>query len=88
MYFGCSAWGYLWEKEDAAGAGSPLWHQAAAVDQVMGFIFFPLFQEKKKSSKPNLFVGNSSKTFPDSRKSALEKKVSSFFRQEAKALER
>lgn len=47
MYFGCSEWGYLWEKEDAASAGSPLWHQAAALDQVMGFIFFPLFQEKK-----------------------------------------
>lgn len=39
-----------------------------------GIYIFPPLPGKKNSSKPNLFVGNSSKTFPDSRKSALEKK--------------
>lgn len=56
----------------------------------MGFIFSPHIQKKKKKdlSKPNLFVGNDSKTFPDSRKSTLEKKkVSIFFQMEDKTFE-
>lgn len=81
MYFGCLAWGHLWEKERATSAGSPLWQQAAALETKWWDLYFsPSSREKKKKylSKPNLFVGNSSKTFPDSRKSALEKKKKSF----------